>query len=100
MQTGLSGAHKDGGILFYEKRILVQFYVMRLSGRNLVILFAAAVSCFSCATRKQGTGKTITGLTFVGEFDFPHRMQFQGTTVGGLSGIDYVPAEDVYHLVC
>jgi hypothetical protein len=27
-------------------------------------------------------------------------MQFNGTTVGGLSSIDYVPSEDVYHLIC
>jgi hypothetical protein len=27
-------------------------------------------------------------------------MQFRGTTVGGLSSVDYVPSEDVYHLIC
>ena len=36
----------------------------------------------------------------MGEFDLPHRMQFSGTTVGGLSGIDYDPAEDLYYLIC
>ena len=39
-------------------------------------------------------------LRFVGEFTLPHKMLFAGTTVGGLSGIDYVPADDVYHLIC
>lgn len=55
---------------------------------------------YSCASQKESIGKTIGKLKFIGEFDLPHRMQFQGTMVGGLSGIDYVPADDVYHLIC
>lgn len=30
----------------------------------------------------------------------PHRLQFQGTTVGGLSGIDYNKERDEYYLIC
>lgn len=58
------------------------------------------VLCCSCALQKKSSGKTISGLKFIGEFDLPHRMMFQGTMVGGLSGIDYDPAEDVYYLIC
>lgn len=73
---------------------------MHFSFRKLPVCIGLVAICFSCATAKKGTGDSIKSLTFVGEFDLPHRLQFQGTTVGGLSGIDYVPSEDVYHLIC
>lgn len=63
-------------------------------------LLCFATLLLSCTSQKKLTGKSITSLTFVSEFDLPNRMQFQGTTVGGLSGIDYVPGDDIYHLIC
>lgn len=54
----------------------------------------------SCASQKATTNNRISRLSFLGEFDLPNRRQFNDTTVGGLSGIDYVPAEDVYYLIC
>lgn len=44
--------------------------------------------------------KPITGLKFIGEYSLPHKMQFRGTTIGGLSSIDYSPKEGVYYLIC
>lgn len=38
-------------------------------------------------------------LRLIGESRFAHRLQFRGTTVGGLSGIDYDPARDLYYLI-
>ena len=38
-------------------------------------------------------------LRLIGEARLPHRLQFQGTTVGGLSGIDYDPVGDLYYLI-
>jgi hypothetical protein len=38
-------------------------------------------------------------LRLIGESRFAHRLQFQGTTVGGLSGIDYDAAGDLYYLI-
>ena len=38
-------------------------------------------------------------LRLIGESRFAHRLQFQGSTVGGLSGMDYDPAGDLYYLV-
>jgi hypothetical protein len=40
-----------------------------------------------------------TRLRLIGESRFAHRLQFQGTTVGGLSGIDYDAAKDLYYLI-
>jgi len=38
-------------------------------------------------------------LRLIGETTLPHAMDFQGTTVGGLSGIDYDPATGLYVLI-
>ena len=38
-------------------------------------------------------------LRLIGEARLPHRLSYQGTTVGGLSGIDYDPARDLYYLI-
>lgn len=40
-----------------------------------------------------------TRLRLIGEDRLPHRLQFQGTTVGGLSGIDYDEASGLYYLL-
>ena len=37
--------------------------------------------------------------TLLGELRWPHDLQFAGTTVGGLSGIDYDSASGLYYLV-
>lgn len=38
-------------------------------------------------------------LRLIGEARLPHRLQFQGSTVGGLSGIDYDDASGLYYLL-
>lgn len=38
-------------------------------------------------------------LRLIGEARLPHRLQFQGTTVGGLSGVDYDAASGLYYLL-
>jgi hypothetical protein len=40
-----------------------------------------------------------TRLRLIGEARLPHRLQFQGTTVGGLSGMDYDAASGLYYLI-
>ncbi|MES2400721.1 MAG: esterase-like activity of phytase family protein [Pseudomonadota bacterium] len=40
-----------------------------------------------------------TRLRLIGEARIPNRLQYQGTTVGGLSGIDYDPASGNYFLL-
>ena len=39
-------------------------------------------------------------LRLIGEARLPHRLQFKGTTVGGLSALDYDPAEDLWYALC
>ena len=38
-------------------------------------------------------------LRFIGEATLPHRMAFDGTILGGISGIDYDEARDLYYLL-
>ena len=40
-----------------------------------------------------------TRLRLIGEARLPHRFQFQGSTVGGLSGIDYDDASGLFYLL-
>jgi hypothetical protein len=68
-----------------------------------------AVALVGCA----GTGQTVSdtnpastqraavgySLRLIGEATLPHRMNAFGTTLGGISGIDYDAARDVYYLL-
>lgn len=49
---------------------------------------------------KQLTVKSISGLKYIDTYVLPHNSQFEGTTVGGLSGIDYDPYSKCYYLIC
>jgi 3-phytase/alkaline phosphatase D len=42
---------------------------------------------------------TVTGLSFLGEVTFPTGTLFDGTTVGGLSGLTYDAADDVFYAI-
>lgn len=66
--------------------------------RILVLIFitSIAVSCVHQKVINMGPGNR---LHFIGEYDIPHNTQFQNTTVGGLSGIDYDGKRNVYYLV-
>ncbi len=42
----------------------------------------------------------IGGLRLIGVHDIPHNLSYKGTTVGGLSGIDYNRDRDEYYMIC
>ena len=55
---------------------------------------------FSCSgTRQAITTNNSTHLKFLGEYIIPHNKEFKGTTIGGLSGIDYDPKKELYYLI-
>ena len=56
--------------------------------------------CSSSKKLNVNASSGIRKLHFINEYIVPNDMQFKGTTVGGLSGIDYDKASDVYYLVC
>lgn len=47
----------------------------------------------------HSTADSIFQLKFLGEYDIANGKQFKGTTVGGLSGIDYDSTGDIYYLI-
>ncbi|MCZ8257265.1 MAG: esterase-like activity of phytase family protein [Polaromonas sp.] len=71
------------------------------SRRRLVLgTGAAAVLGMAGISRPEAAAQPVrTRLRLIGESRFAHRLQFQGTTVGGLSGIDYNAASGLYYLV-
>ena len=73
---------------------------MRILLRRCAFFFLLPICFPCCTTQKATTGNAIPSLRFLGEFDLPHRIQFQGTTVGGLSSIDYNKKKDEYYLIC
>ena len=62
----------------------------------------AALGLQACAPAAQvptTPGTLSARLRLIGEARIPHGLQYQGATVGGLSGIDYDPASGQYFLI-
>lgn len=57
------------------------------------------VSCFTCAATAQKKEEKPGRLHLIGGYVLPHNQLFDGTTVGGLSGIDYDKKNDQYYLI-
>ena len=57
-----------------------------------------------CSSSKKNSGKRnengFGSLRFLGEYILPHKLQFENTTVGGLSGIEYDKKKDEYYMIC
>ena len=56
-------------------------------------------ACAPAAPVAAITGKLPASLRLIGEARIPGGLQYQGTTVGGLSGIDHDPASGQYFLI-
>jgi len=67
---------------------------------GLVLL--ALVLLGSCATRKGAApvDTSIGQFKLLGHYNVEHNKPFLGTTIGGLSGIDYDAKNDRYFLIC
>jgi hypothetical protein len=68
---------------------------MKVFVRIGAIIFLLA----SCTIQKTSTLSEKSQLKFLGEYDIPHNLLFQNTTVGGLSGIDYDHKNQIYYLI-
>ena len=68
-----------------------------------IFLFLFLYVLCSCTTNRMATSlpKTRPGMSMrlLGQYIIPYNLQFNNTTVGGLSGIDYDSARDCYYLV-
>ena len=64
------------------------------SGSKVAVLGFAA-----CATAQPTSPERVPRLRLIGESRLLHKLQYQGTAVGGLSGIDYDPTSGTYYLL-
>ena len=65
-----------------------------------IIPFLFCSTLVSCFSSKNVSLQTINSIKFVDEYVLPHKLLFKGTTVGGLSSIDYNRKEDVFYMIC
>lgn len=68
--------------------------------RNFFLYLFAFYVLSGCSVQKQAALHLGIQLHFIGQTSIPYKMQFKGTTVGGLSGIDYDADRDVYYIIC
>ena len=66
-----------------------------------ILFFTLIVLAGSCATVKQVTQPTaeINNIKFLGKYEIPYNLVYKGTTVGGLSGIDYSPRQNLFYMI-
>lgn len=64
--------------------------------RPLLLGASAALALAACGHAVGPASGRHPGLRLIGEATLPHRLRFRGTTVGGLSGLDHDPAQDVW----
>jgi hypothetical protein len=60
-------------------------------------LLAGAAALAACSGLPVAPSRP--ALRLIGEASLPHGLNFQGTTVGGLSGLDYDSASDTWYLL-
>lgn len=70
--------------------------------KKIILAFSSLVIFSSCSVFQKGGQQAvaINSLKYLGQYEVPYNVQFKGTTVGGLSGIDYDSKNDVYYLIC
>ncbi|HEY1151115.1 MAG TPA: esterase-like activity of phytase family protein [Pseudoduganella sp.] len=67
--------------------------------RNLVFAAAGLLLAGCAALPGAPTAEySVAGLRFIGEQRIPLRLEFEGTTAGGFSGIDYDPASQTWFI--
>jgi hypothetical protein len=76
--------------------------------KNTFLTLACTLTLGACApltplapqtSTRPAAPESISSLRFIGEQRLPYRVQYQGTTVGGLSGIDYDAANDDWVMI-
>ncbi|MCX6207147.1 MAG: esterase-like activity of phytase family protein [Bacteroidetes bacterium] len=63
------------------------------------ITLLTVVFCFSCAVSHKAQNNQIGSLKFINEYEVPYNQESNGTTIGGLSGIDYDAEKGIYYLI-
>jgi len=65
-----------------------------------ILLLGILVGCGPARQLARSHPGSITSIRFLSEFDLPNGLLLDSTVIGGLSGIDYDTARNLYYLVC
>ena len=68
----------------------------------LISVFVSAILFSSCSVMHKTAQQlpvSINSLKYLGEYIVPYNQPFKGTTIGGLSGIDYDRNNNLYYLI-
>jgi hypothetical protein len=70
--------------------------------KNIILVFTATIILSSCSVVRKAQKETIAihSLKYIGGYEVPYNYKYKGTTVGGLSGIDYDKVNNLYYLIC
>jgi hypothetical protein len=60
---------------------------------------ATTPAATSTIAASPATASARPGLRLIGQSTLPHKLQFKGTTVGGLSGLDYDREKGIYYAI-
>lgn len=63
------------------------------------ICTSSIVAIAVCMTHLLAQWQPVSKLKFINEFVIPFNQKFKGTTIGGLSGIDYDKGRDVFYIL-
>jgi hypothetical protein len=66
---------------------------------TLLIFLTAAILC-SCSSIHKSQKSELGRLNLIGQYEVAYNKEFKGTTIGGLSGIDYNAKADEYYMIC
>ena len=65
----------------------------------LLYCFVILASCNDLKKISQPPANNISAIKLLGKYEIPYNLQYNKTTVGGLSGIDYDIKNDQYYLI-
>ncbi|WP_293073702.1 esterase-like activity of phytase family protein [Okeania sp. SIO3B5] len=65
----------------------------------LILITCLIIAVITSRIINSATQVTIPKITFLGEVNFPTRLEFKNTEVGGLSAITYNPEKQIYYAI-
>lgn len=74
--------------------------LLRLVPIAIGVVFCVVILSSCSSLNKISNPNNIGSLRFINEYIFPNGRQLDGTTIGGLSGIDFDPKTNQYYLIC
>jgi hypothetical protein len=85
-------------------QLCATIFFMHFLKLNSILLFLVSLLFVSCDPSKKSLlspkPDSTSILHFLGELDIPYNLQYNNSTVGGLSGIDYDAANKLYYFIC